>query len=109
MRKLVYVALLLCVSFVATSCDEDDILDIKSGLSGTVRHAQNNSRLEGATITIQGRSQISNAQGIYVFTDLDDGRHTVRVTRTGYQTIEKEIVLDDILTNVENFDMTPTP
>lgn len=109
MRKLVYVALLLCVSFVATSCDEEDILDIKAGLSGTVRNAQSNARLEGATITVQGRSQISNAQGIYVFTDLDDGRHTVRVTRTGFQTIEREVEIDDILTNVANFDMTPTP
>jgi hypothetical protein len=109
MRKLVCITLLLATALFAAACNEDDLVEVSPSLSGTIRNAQTDARLEGATVTIQGHQQISNAQGIYVHTDLDTGRHTVRVTRNGFQPIEREVEIRDILTNVENFSLTPAP
>jgi hypothetical protein len=109
MRKLCVVLLLAAATLVFSGCDEDDLLDLGVGLSGTVRNARNQDVLRDVNVTLQGRTRTTNELGIYVFTDLTPGRHTIRVERTGFQTITREIEIRDEFNNRENFELTPNP
>ncbi|HEY0140168.1 MAG TPA: carboxypeptidase regulatory-like domain-containing protein [Thermoanaerobaculia bacterium] len=110
MRKIRVVLLLAAVTLAFAGCvDEDDILDLGVALSGTVRNASNQDVLRDANVLFQGRTRTTNELGIYVFTDITPGRHTIRVEKAGYRTITREVEIRDEFNNRENFDLVPNP
>lgn len=110
MRKICVVLLLAAATLVFAGCtDEDDLLDLGVALSGTVRNASNQDVLRDVNVFLQGRTRTTNELGIYVFTDITPGRHTIRLEKAGYRTITREITIADEFNNRENFDLTPNP
>jgi len=64
-------------------------------LSGYIREAESDEVLIGATVYVAdlGKGTISNEFGFYSLT-LPAGKHTIRFSYLGYQSIDREITLD---------------
>lgn len=107
MRKFAAVLFLAIATLALTSCDNDEILDLGVGLSGVVRNSTNQEPLRDVTVTFQGRSRTTNELGIFVFGDLTAGRHTLRLEKSGFQTVTQEVTLEDNFTNRVELTMTP--
>ncbi|HEX6160796.1 MAG TPA: carboxypeptidase-like regulatory domain-containing protein, partial [Thermoanaerobaculia bacterium] len=102
MRKLSMVLLLALATLAISGCDDDELLDLGVGVSGIVRNASNQDLLRDVTVTLQGRTRMTNELGIFVFTDLSAGRYTIRLEKSGFQTVTREIQIRDDFTNREN-------
>ena len=55
----------------------------KATLNGTVSD-ELGAVVEGATVTLDGKSTTTDANGNFIFTDLDAGTYTLEVSKTGY-------------------------
>lgn len=65
-------------------------------LRGSITDLDNGVALPGANVVMKGTSiaAVSDVDGNYVFNRLKKGTYQIRVSYVGYQTIEKEILLD---------------
>jgi iron complex outermembrane receptor protein len=68
-------------------------------VSGKITDQQTGATLPGATISINpALTIVSDAQGIFKFSNLPNGNYVVKVSYIGYQTIEKQVALSSDLT-----------
>jgi iron complex outermembrane receptor protein len=66
---------------------------------GKITDQQTGATLPGATISINpALTTVSDAQGIYKFSNLPNGNYVIKVSYIGYQTVEKRFVLSSDLT-----------
>jgi len=66
----------------------------QSSLSGKVTDKQTGAALPGATVIMDGKENtVTNAQGVYLFRNLDMGAHTFKVSYVGYQTAQRSVNL----------------
>jgi len=68
-------------------------------ISGKITDQQTGATLPGATISINpALTTVSDAQGIYKFSDISNGNYVLKVSYIGYQTVEKHIAISSDLT-----------
>lgn len=86
-------AAVLAMLFFCVSCSESDY-EIYADISGKVSDATTSEPLSGALITLAPTNQTkqSEADGTFVFENLDAGQYTLTVQKEGYQTNRKTIV-----------------
>jgi iron complex outermembrane receptor protein len=63
-------------------------------LSGKITDSQSGATLPGATISLDnGQNTITNAQGAYLFKNLQSDTYSIKISYIGYQQIKKELKL----------------
>lgn len=68
-------------------------------ISGKITDQQTGATLPGATISINpALTTVSDAQGIYKFSNVSNGNYVLEVSYIGYQTVEKQVELSSNLT-----------
>src|SRR5688572_27852329 len=67
---LAYIPLVVLVAPVLSSCSSPNLPDAIPGLNGTVRDAESNTPIAGATVQAAGKSTVSEANGWYSFGSL---------------------------------------
>jgi len=68
-------------------------------ISGKITDQETGATLPGATISINpARTTVSDAQGIYKFSNISNGNYVLKVSYIGYQTVEKQVALSSDLT-----------
>src|SRR5205085_9649038 len=68
-------------------------------ISGKITDQQTGATLPGATISINpALTTVSDAQGIYKFSNISNGNYVLKVSYIGYQTVEKHLALSSDLT-----------
>ena len=68
-------------------------------ISGKITDQQTGATLPGATISINpALTTVSDAQGIYKFSNLPNGNYVLKISYIGYQTAEKSVALSSDLT-----------
>ena len=87
-RRLVLL-LWSCV-FLAHGCGEPLILETTGTLSGKVTEAGTRQALEGAVVSITGKSFTTGADGMFTFNNLSEGDYTVDVSMPGYTSEKKQ-------------------
>jgi iron complex outermembrane receptor protein len=74
-------------------------------IRGTVRDGNNKELLTGATVQLENnnRFSVTNEQGVFVFENIARGPHTLVVKFMGYETLRKEIEINqsDIRVDIE--------
>lgn len=84
-------SLLFCsLFFLFKGCGEPVILETTGTLSGKVTEAGTRQALEGALVTITGKSFTTGADGMYTFNNLTEGDYTVDVSMPGYTSEKKQ-------------------
>jgi len=76
-------------------------------ISGTVTDADTTDPIEGATVTADGYSTATTANGTYTLADLPVGSYTVTASATGYVEQSKTAEVLENQTTVVNFALTP--
>jgi iron complex outermembrane receptor protein len=71
-------------------------------ISGKITDQHTGAALPGATISINpALTTVSDAQGIYKFSNLANGNYVLKVSYIGYQTVEKPVALSsDLMLNI---------
>ena len=68
-------------------------------ISGKITDQQTGATLPGATISINpALTTVSDARGIYKFSNISNGNYVLKVSYIGYQTVEKHIAISSDLT-----------
>ncbi len=68
-------------------------------ISGKITDQQTGATLPGATISINpALTTVSDAQGLYKFSNISNGNYVLKVSYIGYQTVEKQLALSSDLT-----------
>ncbi len=80
---------------------------IPTALSGIVRHAVTGQVLPGATVSVNGQSQVTSAQGSFSFPSVAVGQITLAATLTGFSTFTNRYTLAATPTNTISFAMSP--
>ncbi|WP_018247635.1 carboxypeptidase regulatory-like domain-containing protein [Orenia marismortui] len=94
MKRLPILMILLIGLLVFAGCSSDDN-DTNNALEYTltVNVADSSGAVEGATVTIDGTTATTDANGIAQVV-LTDGNYTVEVSATGYETVTEAVVID---------------
>ncbi|HYO78412.1 MAG TPA: carboxypeptidase regulatory-like domain-containing protein [Thermoanaerobaculia bacterium] len=87
-------ALLLLLLLTVVACDSPTDISLPSGVPGIVVSAQTNSPVEGATVTIAGKSSVTPASGRFFFFDIPKAEHNITVTKPGYATYEARVAIN---------------
>lgn len=93
LKKLIY--LLLIFVFI-TSCFSDDALATTGNITGTVKISGTGDPLSDATISLSGESAqttLSGSDGNFVFTELITGSYELSVSKSGYITNAKTVIV----------------
>jgi len=97
-RALLSTALLLLSALPARGLQPDPTPRDEPGLRGTVVDRETRRPLEGAVVTLtlpEGeapvRSTLSDAQGRFAFTGIDDGAYQIGLQRVGYRPAEEPV------------------
>lgn len=71
-------------------------------ISGKITDQQTGATLPGATVSINpALTTVSDAQGIYKFSNIHNGNYLLKVSYIGYQTFEKQVALNaDLSLNI---------
>lgn len=86
--KFLYFAALLTLVSCAT-----EIVDLTGAVSGTVKDAGDFRLLDGCIVSLEpgGSSQTTGTDGYFSFENLDPGKYTITVKKSGYKDVVKEI------------------
>ena len=81
---------------------------------GLITAADTGQRLPGVTVTVDGQTTLSNAQGIYRFDNVPEGEQVVTAALSGYQPAQKArtVIKDQLVWNsiaLIPAETTPTP
>ncbi len=96
----------LIAGIVGCSSDDDGGGGGDVTLNGTVTDADTGSLIEGATVSIGGKSAVTNIDGYYLIESLQAGTSEITVSRSGYQTYQENVVLIEP-TTTKNVALTP--
>ena len=82
--------LLVCL----TGCSSSDDYEIFAKIHGTVTDYQTGLPLENATVTLSpsGQSMQTDANGAYLFEELDAQQYTITAQKAGYQPNRKTVI-----------------
>jgi hypothetical protein len=81
----------------SASCEESTgygPADINPSVNGFVSDARTNAALAGTTVTVQGRSVMSNDIGFYSINELRSGETQLTAQRQGYQDYTAEVIVE---------------
>lgn len=95
MKKIFYMAVLMCLPMLFTGC-EKRVINTGVTIYGTVYDATTNNPIQGAMLTLQpsGRSCYTGSDGAFNFEeDLDPLQYTVTAQAIGYRTDRKTVKL----------------
>ena len=92
----------------STNLKNVDLTPVATAFTGTVRDANTNQPIDGASVSWGGYSTTTNASGSYSLTDLPCETHTLTVSKGGYQTYSQPYTPICLSTNLKNVDLTPS-
>lgn len=104
MRRLAIFCLISVVVFFISGCDTYEY-DFYGNISGTVTDFEDNSPIEGASVLLMPGSKtvITLPDGTFTFTDIEAGKYTLSVQKSGYQSDRKTVEIasgEDVVTVV---------
>ena len=98
---------LLLAALAACSVESPNMNDaFPPSLSGTVTNAVTKAGIAGATISAQGQSGLTGANGYYVFGDFKAGTYKVKVSHPDYVASERDVSIQKFL-QPEDFQLQP--
>jgi phosphatidylinositol-3-phosphatase len=74
-------------------------------ITGTVRFAQNNSALSGATITYSGGSALSDAAGRYTLSNVPAGTYSVSASKSGFFVQTQQVTVATSTASTADFNL----
>lgn len=112
MKKAI-ILLAMCITFAnhILYADDQPLKDTDTNVFGHVLDAQTNEHLPYVTIQLKGTTigTTTDATGHYFLKNLPTGKFTLVVQYVGYQTVEKEVMLEKGTTTEFNFQLKPSP
>jgi len=111
-RKRIVLGQVCCLLFLGSlaACTVEDNLNMadafQPGLSGTVTDAVTKAGIAGATVSAQGKSAVTGANGFYVLGDFKAGTYKVKVSHSAYVDSEREISIQQFL-QAADFQLQP--
>jgi len=85
------------------------VVNPSGAFSGTVTHALTDSPIEGATVTVNGHSTTTDADGHYNIANVPPGDYTVSASKPSYQTESTSATAVSGETTTVNIMLTPLP
>jgi len=99
----------LVALFLALSCSEDPVLNTFGSISGTIQDAKSVSPLSGVKVSITptGMSQVTGADGTFLFDNLQVQEYTLVFTKDGYKTDQQKVSVKPGVTSTVQVSLTP--
>ncbi len=100
------IAITLLMAFF-TKCKEEDPIETKGNISGTVTEDGSNKAIAAAVITVSGVSQTykTGDDGKYEITKLEEGNYVITVSKAGYITDKKDLTVKATQTTKGDFSL----
>lgn len=104
MKRLVQIILFSLISLSFSGCNTYEY-DFYGNISGTVTDFEDNSPIEGASVLLMpgSKSVTTSSDGTFVFEDIETGKYTISVQKSGYQSDRKTVEIasgEDVVTAV---------
>lgn len=82
-----------------------------AGLKGIIKEETTNLKIAGATCTLVEleKDVTTDADGFYDFGNIASGTYTLTISKTGYETLSKEVVIVKGVTSTKNYFLVKTP
>ncbi len=82
-----------------------------AGLKGIIKEETTNIKLTGATCTLieLEKDVTTDTDGFYDFGNIASGTYTLTISKTGYETLSKEVVIVKGVTSTKNYFLVKTP
>ena len=99
-RKMIYRTLFIIIISLSTSASL-----FSSVIKGAIKDSTTGEALVGATIYIKElqKGSVSGLDGTYTIKNVPDGKYSVTCSFIGYQTIEKDIIINEEINRSLNF------
>lgn len=92
MKKSAILLLVLSSMLALTGCETYEY-DYYGSITGVVTDIENNTPISNASVLLMpgAMSFQTSSDGIFVFSDLEEGQYTISVTKDGYQSNRKTV------------------
>jgi len=82
--------------------------DVSSGIEGFIHDQKTGQPLQSATVTIDGKQDVSDSKGYYKITNNFNGQYDLAVSKNGYYPVTRQVYVSSGSTKVSNFKLTST-
>ncbi len=102
---LIPIAAIIILMAFFTECKEEDPIETKGNITGTVTEAGSTKTIAAAIVTVSDVSQsyATGKDGKYEITNLEEGNYTITVSKAGYVTDVKQFTVKAAQTTKGDF------